>query len=113
LQPPYPELNDLQSIIGKVGKYPVKIEAREWAAENTSICLRWPVKPKIYSSVAGEIELPQPVLELAGTTFLVSDSGRRLHEIIDDLTAREVDKGLSVDAIQAICRTINVKQDIS
>ena len=34
-----------------------------------------------------EIELPQPVPELAGATFLVSGSGRRLREIIDEPTA--------------------------
>jgi len=37
--------------------------------------------------VAGEIELPQAVPELEGATFLVSGSGRRLREIIEDPTA--------------------------
>jgi rhamnulose-1-phosphate aldolase len=34
-----------------------------------------------------EIDLPQPVPELAGATILVSGSGRRLREIIDEPTA--------------------------
>jgi rhamnulose-1-phosphate aldolase len=37
--------------------------------------------------VIEEIELPQPVPELAGSTFLVTGSGRRLREIKDQPTA--------------------------
>jgi rhamnulose-1-phosphate aldolase len=37
--------------------------------------------------LVSEFELPQSVPELAGATFLVSGSGRRLREIIEDPTA--------------------------
>jgi rhamnulose-1-phosphate aldolase len=87
LNPPYPELDDLLHVMGEAGKHLAAIEASEGAAGNISICLRWPMEPRSRFPVVGEIELPQPVPELAGASFLVSGSGRRLREIIDDPTA--------------------------
>jgi rhamnulose-1-phosphate aldolase len=49
--------------------------------------MRWNVEVRTRFPVAEKIELPQPVPELAGATFLVSGSGRRLREIIDGPTA--------------------------
>ncbi len=87
LTPPYPELEDLLHMMGQAGKHLAEIEASEAAAGNISICLRWSVDPSSLFPVLSEIDLPQSVPELAGATFLVSGSGRRLWEISDDPTA--------------------------
>lgn len=87
LEPPYPELDDLLTMMGEAGKHLADIEASEGAAGNISVCLRWQVEPRSRFPVVDEIELPQAVPELAGATFLVTGSGRRLREIIDEPTA--------------------------
>src|SRR5512138_2801426 len=84
---PYPELNDLLIMMGEAGRHLADIEASEGAAGNISVCLRWPVELRNLFPIMNEIELPQPVPELAGATFLVSGSGRRLREIRDEPTA--------------------------
>jgi len=87
LTPPYPELDDLLEMMGEAGHHLAEIEASEGAAGNISICLRWPIEVRTRFPVVDEFELPQPVPKLAGATFIVSGSGRRLREIIDDPTA--------------------------
>jgi rhamnulose-1-phosphate aldolase len=87
LNPPYPELDDLLNMIGEAGRHLAEIEASEGSAGNISICLRWPVEVRNHFPVMNEFNLPQPVPELVGATFIVSGSGRRLREIIDDPTA--------------------------
>jgi rhamnulose-1-phosphate aldolase len=87
LQAPYPELDDLLQMMGEAGRHLAEIEASEGAAGNISVCLRWQIEVRTRFPVMDEIELPQPVPELAGTTFIVSGSGRRLREIIDEPTA--------------------------
>ncbi len=87
LQEPYPELDDLLEMMGEAGRHLAEIEASEGAAGNISVCLRWPVEPRTRFPVMDEIELPQSVPELAGATFLVTGSGRRLREIIEIPTA--------------------------
>jgi rhamnulose-1-phosphate aldolase len=87
LQAPYPELDDLLEMMGEAGRHLANIEASEGAAGNISVCLRWPVEPRSRFPLVDEIKLPHPVPELAGATFLVSGSGRRLREIIDEPTA--------------------------
>ena len=87
IQAPYPELDDLLTMMGEAGKHLADIEASEGAAGNISVCMRWPVEVRTRFPVIEEIELPQSVPELAGATFLVSGSGRRLREIIDEPTA--------------------------
>lgn len=84
---PYPELSDLLEMMGEAGRHLAEIEASEGAAGNISVCLRWRVEVRTRFPVMNEIELPQPVPELAGSTFLVTGSGRRLREIIDEPTA--------------------------
>jgi rhamnulose-1-phosphate aldolase len=83
LQAPYPELEDLLRMMGEAGRRLSEMEASEGAAGNISICLRWPVELRTRFPLIDEIPLPQPVPELAGATFLVSGSGRRLREILD------------------------------
>lgn len=87
LQEPYPELDDLLEMMGEAGRHLAEIEASEGAAGNISVCLRWKFEPRTCFPLMDEIELPQAVPELAGATFLVTGSGRRLREIIDDPTA--------------------------
>lgn len=87
LEAPYPSLDDLLTMMGDAGRRMAEIEACEGAAGNISVCLRWPVEPRALFPIVGEIELPQPVPQLAGATFLVTGSGRRLREIKDDPTA--------------------------
>jgi rhamnulose-1-phosphate aldolase len=87
IQAPYPELDDLLKMMGEAGRHLADMEASEGAAGNISVCMRWPVEVRTRFPVIEEIELPQPVPELAGATFLVSGSGRRLREIIDEPTA--------------------------
>jgi rhamnulose-1-phosphate aldolase len=87
LQAPYPELDDLLKMMGEAGKRLSELEASEGAAGNISICLRWPIELRRRFPVIDEIQLPQPVPELAEATFLVSGSGRRLREIIEDPAA--------------------------
>lgn len=87
LTPPYPELDDLLHMMGQAGRHLAEIEASEGAAGNISVCLRWSLEPRSRFPLVGEIDLPQAVPELAGATFLVSGSGRRLREIIDEPVA--------------------------
>ena len=97
LEAPYPELDDLLTLMGKAGERLSEIDACEGSAGNISICFRWPVEPRSRFPLVEQVELPQLVPELAGTTFLITGSGRRLREIIDDPPANlgclVVDKG--------------------
>ena len=83
LQPPFPELDDLLTMMGEAGRHIADIEASEGAAGNISVCLRWPIDPRSRFPLMEEIELPQPVPELAGAVFLVTGSGRRLRELME------------------------------
>ena len=87
LEAPYPELDDLLKMMGEAGRHLAEIEASEGAAGNISVCLRWPMELRSRFPLISEIELPQPIPELAGATFIVSGSGRRLREIIDEPAA--------------------------
>jgi rhamnulose-1-phosphate aldolase len=84
---PYPEIVDLLRAIGEAGRRVADIEASEGAAGNISVCLRWPVDPRTRFPVSEQLELPDAVPELAGACLLVTGSGRRLREIIDDPAA--------------------------
>ena len=84
LAAPYPELDDLLRMIGEAGYHLASIEASEGAAGNISVCLRWPIEVRNLFPVQSEFSLPQPVPELAGATFIVSGSGRRLRELKDE-----------------------------
>lgn len=87
LNTPYPELDDLLTMIGQAGFHLADIEASEGAAGNISLCMRWPVEPRTCFPLEEEIELSLSVPELAGATFVVSGSGRRLRELGDEPTA--------------------------
>lgn len=87
IHPPFPELDDLLTMIGEAGRHLADIEASEGAAGNISVCIRWPIEVRTRFPVEAEIELLQPVPELAGAIFIVSGSGRRLREIKEEPVA--------------------------
>jgi rhamnulose-1-phosphate aldolase len=83
IQTPYPKIDALLEMMGEVGLRLSEIEASEGAAGNISVCVRWQLDLSRFPLV-GAVELTQPVPELVGTTFLVSGSGCRLREILDE-----------------------------
>jgi rhamnulose-1-phosphate aldolase len=99
-QPSQPQLDGLLEMMGQAGRRLSEIDACEGAAGNISLCLRRPLEPAARFPQVEQIELPLPVPELAGATFLVSGSGRRLREIID-----EPDAGVGCIVVEAGGRT--------
>jgi len=87
IEAPYPELDELMTLIGAAGERLSEIEASEGAAGNISVYMGWPIDPRRRFPNVETIELPVPLPELAGGSFLVSGSGRRLREIIHDPAA--------------------------
>ncbi len=87
IEVPYPELDELMTLIGEAGERLSEIEASEGAAGNISVYMGWPMDPRRRFPNVETIELPVPLPELAGGSFLVSGSGRRLREIIHDPAA--------------------------
>jgi len=87
IQAPYPELDELMALIGEAGQRMAEIEASEGAAGNISAYIGWTIDPRRRFPLAETIELPQGLPEMAGAAFLVSGSGRRLREIIQDPAA--------------------------
>src|SRR6266542_5051434 len=87
IEAPYPELDELMTLIGEAGVRLSEIEASEGAAGNISVYLGWPVDPRRKFPNLEEIPLPDELPELANMSFLVSGSGRRLREIIHDPAA--------------------------
>jgi rhamnulose-1-phosphate aldolase len=84
IEPPFPDLDEILTMIGEAGSRLSDIGASEGAAGNISVYLDWTIDPRRKFSQIETIALPQPVPELSGKTFLVSGSGRRLREIILD-----------------------------
>ncbi len=78
---PYPAIDELMRLIGEAGTRLVEIEAAEGAAGNISVFAGWDLDTSVPFPNQKPYALPQPVPELAGTTFIVSGSGRRLREI--------------------------------
>ena len=87
IEPPYPELSELLVLIGAAGRRMSDIEATEGAAGNISIYVGWRVDPRRTFPNVETIPLPERTPELAGKAFLISGSGRRLREIIDNPAA--------------------------
>lgn len=87
IEAPFPELDELLTLIGEAGHRLSEIEASEGAAGNISVYIGWPVDPRRKFPLAETIQLPVSVPELAKSAFLVTGSGRRLREIIKDPSA--------------------------
>lgn len=84
LEAPFPELSELLALIGEAGRRMSEIEATEGAAGNISLYIGWPLDPRRTFSKVETIPLPEPIPELAGKSFIITGSGRRLREIIDN-----------------------------
>lgn len=87
IEMPYPELSELVELMGEAGKRMSDIDATEGAAGNISVYIGWPVEPRRIFPISEVVPLPEAAPELAGKAFLVTGSGRRLREIIDDPAA--------------------------
>lgn len=87
IEAPYPELDELMTLIGEAGRRLCEIEASEGAAGNISVYMGWPLDPRRRFPLVERIELPIAAPELAGGSFLVTGSGRRLREILHDPAA--------------------------
>jgi rhamnulose-1-phosphate aldolase len=87
VETPYPELDELIAAIGEAGRRLSDIEASEGAAGNISVFLSWPMDPRRRFPLGASIELPTMVPALAHGTILVTGSGRRLREIIQNPAA--------------------------
>ncbi len=98
-------LHDLLEQIGQAGRRLAEIEASEGAAGNISVCLRQPLMPDALFPNASPFTLPQPAPALAGATLIVSGSGRRLREILDDPTAHLACVQVNADGVSAQLRT--------
>ncbi|RPJ24041.1 MAG: rhamnulose-1-phosphate aldolase [Chloroflexi bacterium] len=81
------ELDLLLQQLGQAGKRLSDIGAAEAAAGNLSICVREPVEVARRFPLVQTVDLPVPAPDLAGATLIVSGSGRRLRDILDDPTA--------------------------
>lgn len=81
---PFPDLRELMELIGQAGRRLAEINASEGAAGNISVCVNWPLDAAGPFPVRETIALPEPAPGLAGRSFLVTGSGRRLREIADD-----------------------------
>jgi rhamnulose-1-phosphate aldolase len=87
VEAPYPDINELMTLIGEAGQRLSEIDASEGAAGNISVYIGWTVDPRRIFPTAETIELPVPLPQLVGGTFLVTGSGRRLREVIQDPAA--------------------------
>ncbi len=87
LDAPYPELDELLTTVGEAGRHLSEIEASEGAAGNISVYIGWRIDVRRRFPLVESIELPEATPELAGGTFIVTGSGRRLREIIADPAA--------------------------
>ncbi len=87
IEAPYPELDELLTLVGEAGRRLSDIEASEGAAGNISVYLGWPIDVRRRFPLVDTIELPEAVPELAGNTFIVTGAGRRLREVVDDPAA--------------------------
>lgn len=87
VEAPYPELIELLEVIGEAGARLSDIDASEGAAGNISVYIGWEIDPRRQFPLGEKIRLPETVPELGGKHLLVSGSGRRLRDIIQDPSA--------------------------
>ena len=84
---PYPDLEQLTAVIGEAGRRLCEIGASEGAAGNISVYLGWPLEARRRFPSVETIDLPIAVPELARGCLLVTGSGRRLREAIQNPAA--------------------------
>jgi rhamnulose-1-phosphate aldolase len=84
IESPYPEFEELLTQIGEAGQRLSDINACEGAAGNISVFIGWNIEPRRRFPLVETIQLPQAVPEFANRALLITGSGRRLREIIQD-----------------------------
>lgn len=84
IQEPYPDLDELIADIGKAGHRLSQIDASEGSAGNISVYAGWHLEPRRHFPRVEELPLPVTSPELDGASFIVSGSGCRLRDILDD-----------------------------
>ncbi len=94
LEPPFPELDELLTMVGEAGQRLCDIESTEGAAGNISVYIGWPIEPRRRFPITETINTPIEVPELEGHAVIVTGSGRRLREI-----ARNADGNVGVAII--------------
>jgi rhamnulose-1-phosphate aldolase len=87
VEAPFPGLDEMIAMIGEAGQRLSQIDACEGAAGNISAYLGWPVDPRHHFPNSEAIELPVAVPSLVRGSLLVTGSGRRLREIVQDPAA--------------------------
>lgn len=98
---PYLELDDILNQMGVAGERLSEISASEGAAGNISVYIGWPVEVRRRFPNVETMQLPDRVPALAGKTFIVSGSGRRLREIVQDPAANLAAVIVSADGASA------------
>ena len=97
IEAPFPELDEYLIWMGEAGWRISEIEASEGSAGNISVCIGWPVELRRKFPQCETLTLPLAVPELAGMTMVITGSGRRLRDIMQEPTANlgclVVDKG--------------------
>lgn len=81
---PFPSNDELLAMIGETGKRLCEIDASEGASGNISLYIGWPFEAGPKFPVQKTVPLPVEAPECAGKTFIVTGSGRRLREIIQN-----------------------------
>lgn len=79
-----PKIDDILTQIGEAGRRLSEIGASEGAAGNISVCIRWAIQLGARFKYLETIDLPIAVPELSRATFIVTGSGRRLREVIEN-----------------------------
>lgn len=74
LEAPFPELDELLTLIGEAGRRLSEIEASEGAAGNISVYIGWPIDVRRRFPLVEMVDLPEAAPELAGGTFIVTGS---------------------------------------
>ncbi len=87
IEPPFPELDELLTMVGEAGRRMSDSGATEGAAGNISVYSGWSLDPRRRFPLVETIDLPTTVPELAHHAILATGSGRRLREIEIDPAA--------------------------
>ena len=87
IEAPFPELDEYLIWMGEAGWRISEIEASEGSAGNISVCIGWPVEIRRKFPLSETLDLPLAVPELAGMTLVITGSGRRLRDVMQEPTA--------------------------